>query len=258
MTLRVRSSIARSTATDISELLNNNQDPDSMMLSAKRSVSADIDNINNQHLNKNNDDHNGHLLISDDEDLDLDNNTPYHIQSYDDNDMTEDYVNVNSKYYPNTNNNSYFEPFVNSGQQSINNSNGVSSSSRNEKCMRAILQLTFLISVIFFISPLIFFIAGASQIIEEYARISVAVREHNDSDDTHVKDFWHFPTIHNICTQGQGANHYCIRYIFFLIYMIIFTIMFVCCVSLFAIRKDKHPLKYVSSINIHPCTQYIK
>ena len=246
----------RSTATDISEILNNENDPESMMLSAKRSVSHDIDDINNKTQN-------GALMVSDDEDmeLDLDKNTPYNIRSFDDGNHYDPNnldinMNINSKYY-NSNNNNYFEPFVNpmtGSPTSFNTTN--ETSTRNEKCMRRILQFTFILSLIFFISPLIFFIAGASQIIPQYATISVAVRENNDTDDKNVKDFWHFPTIHNICTQGQASNHYCIRYIFFLIYIILFTIMFICCVSLFAIRKGKHPLK-LRNIYIYIYIMYV-
>lgn len=239
----------RSTATDISEILNNDNDPESMMLSAKRSVSHDIDDINNQAL-----------MVSDDDDmeLDMDKNTPYNIRSFDDANHLDpnNRMNINSKYlngnshHHNNNNNNYFEPFVNPMIGSSPNSfNTTNESTKNERCMRRILQFTFILSIIFFISPLIFFIAGASQIIPQYATISVAVRQNNDNDDTLVKDFWHFPTIHNICTNGDGSNHYCMRYIFFLIYIILFTIMFICCVSLFAIRKNRHPLK-LSNDNI--------
>ena len=102
----------RSTATDISEILNNENDPESMMLSAKRSVSHDIDDINNKTQNQ-------ALMVSDDEDmeLDLDKNTPYNIRSFDDGNHYDPNnldinMNINSKYY-NSNNINYFDHFVN-------------------------------------------------------------------------------------------------------------------------------------------------
>ena len=246
----------RSTATDITDILNNADDPESMMLSSKRSISDDINNTPNQPL-----------MISDDEEveLELDKNTSYNIRSFDDNNMINPTIednayNINSKYYATTNNNNAY--FAMSGSPNSGNNPINSTSSKNEKCMRRILQFTFGISTIFFISPFFFFVSGYSQIISQYAKLSVAVRKHGDEDDEFVKDLWHFPSVHNICTQGDGAKYYCIRYIFFLIYVILFTIMFICCVSLFAIRKQKHPLKLIiiisssSIIYVQGCYNY--
>eukprot|EP01084_Bolivina_argentea_P069808 126958_1 len=233
MAIRLRSSSNRTnTVTDISDILHTNQEPHSMMLSAKLSISNDKNKKNSSDIIID-----GHC--NNDNNLEMENNHRFHNINSENNDY-----NLNSKYYPSNNNNSYFEPFV-GGTPQLGSSGGLAS--KNEECMRKILQLTFIICIICFISPLIFFIAGASQIIQEYARIAPAVRKHDDNNDTNVHNFWHYPTIGAICEDGK---HYCIRYIYFFIYVIIFTIMFVSCISLFAIRKDKHPLKSRSCVFI--------
>jgi len=193
--------------------------------------------------------HHAHPAVVDLE-LDLEHKVPYKFDS------DENEANVNSQYYTNSppqhdheNANDYLEPFVQSGSPQSVLSSTNETSTRSEKCMRKILQLTFLICIILFISPLIFFIAGASQIIGQYATIAPAVRQPGDTDDSEVKKFGHFPSVHSICTQGD-AKFYCLRYIFFLIYLIIFIIMYMCCVSLFITRKDKHPLKSRSCVFI--------
>eukprot|EP01083_Nonionella_stella_P111099 325732_1 len=187
-----------------------------------------------------------HMLTTDLEinnDLEMEDNVPYSQMDSVINEEDQDDFAVNSTNYPSQNQNSYFEPFV--GTTSPTSLHGDQKQSKNEECMRKILQLTFIICIVFFISPLIFFIAGASQIVPEYASISPAVRK--DPYDTSVKDIWHYPSMHQICAEGK---HHCIRYVFFLVYVIIFTIMYVCCISLFAIRKEKHPLKSRSCVFI--------
>lgn len=132
--------------------------------------------------------------------------------------------------------NDYFEPLV-SPTSPHSPSPMTLPSSKREQCMRRVIQLTFVICVILFLSPLIFFIAGASEIIDEYANASI----HSFSAPTSLSDLWGcYQSVPEIC-----ANKYaCIRYWFFLFYMIVFIIMFACCISLFIIRKEKHPLKF--------------
>ena len=236
-------SFKRNTATSIGDILND-PNPESLMMQST-STSQSVPK---------------HPIEGSDDEMQFKQTRPTLYHRYNDEeeqsisydmsnnvDAATDYINVNSKYYDTNTNNSYYEPFVGGASPNSNDSSSNSLTSPNEQCMRKILESIFVICTIFIISPLIFFIAGASQIIPEYARISPVVRKNGDTDDSNVKSIVNYPSIAHICSDN---SHFCLRYVFFLVYMITFVIMFICCCSLLAIRKSKHPLKcvYISMI----------
>ena len=105
------------------------------------------------------------------------------------------------------------------------------------KIMRRTLQFVMIISIILFITPLIFFVLGVSNSVGEFARISRVIA--NNDDDTDVKDIFEYPSAKELCTNKAD----CIRFVYILLYLIVFTMIYVFTVILFAKRKNELPLR---------------